>query len=482
VRSWEDTEDMNRERAESYLWQLAEAELRRARTLPAADIPGRWNSAGLGLIAKALSAVGAVEVGTADEIQADLELAVAVRQPGQVHQASPGQRGLATDARMRLARLMHRPPRRIASGAFPAPGRSTGHTRPAPQRASWRVVPVGQVIEVRDDDVRREVLLVAYVRSTDGARFVVADWPFGPFTATAADDRGVSYQVSWLGELAARELLLRPDPPHQIRWLDLTTAAGEPATRIDLDPQIPAPDVAVTRNAHSPGELLLDVIATRILTTAALFPQNNPGQLAAANAHLRAFVADGPGHVVAALHAADMLPPDSPVPGQLARLCARLGIDSHGITAPHVWDLPQRWQSMLTPPSRSEPQAPPAPGILAATVAELPELDGPQMAIVGLHHDERGTIMHLLASGVTLEGDWAYARGVRPMPVLWIHDSDGRWHATRTDGVSPRWGDTGVVMVWLRIVPTLEPGTAWIDVVATGRSAEARARLPLSWS
>jgi hypothetical protein len=31
---------------------------------------------------------------------------------------------------------------------------------------------------------------------------------------------------------------------------------------------------------------------------------------------------------------------------------------------------------MLTPPGRSEPQAPPAPGILAAAVAELPELDG----------------------------------------------------------------------------------------------------------
>jgi hypothetical protein len=463
---------MNRERAESHLRQLAEAELRRARTLPAVCIPGRWLSARLALTAQALSAVGAVEAGTADEIQANFELAIAV------HQASPGQRGLPADARMRLARLMRRPPRRTASEAFPVSGLSTGHAQPAPRRASWRVVPVGQVIKVRG----REVLFVAYVRSADGARFVVADWPFGPFTATAADDRGVSYQVSWRGELAARELLLRPDPPHQIRRLYFTTATGEPAIRIDLNPQIPAPDVAVTRSAHSPGELLLDVIAARMLTTAALFSQNNPGQPAAANACLRAFAVGGPGHVVAALHVADMLPLYSPVPGQLAGLCARLGIDGHGITAPPGGDLPQRWQSMLTPPSRSEPQAPPAPRLLAATVAELPELDGAQIAIAGLHHGERGTIMHLLASGVTLEDDWAYARGIRPMPVLWVHDSDGHWHATRTDGVSPKWGDTGVVMVWLRIVPPLEPGTAWIDVAATGRSAEARTRLPLSWS
>jgi hypothetical protein len=53
----------------------------------------------------------------------------------------------------------------------------------------------------------------------------------------------------------------------------------------------------------------------------------------------------------------------------------------------------------------------PAPGILAAAVVELPELDGARIAILGLHHGERGTILHLLASGVTLEGDWKYARG-----------------------------------------------------------------------
>ena len=42
-------------------------------------------------------------------------------------------------------------------------------------------------------------------------------------------------------------------------------AVAEPATRIDLDRHIPAPDVTVTPAAHSPGELLLDVIAARIL-------------------------------------------------------------------------------------------------------------------------------------------------------------------------------------------------------------------------
>ena len=131
----------------------------------------------------------------------------------------------------------------------------------------------------------------------------------------------------------------------------------------------------------------------------------------AANDDLRAFVGDGPGHIVAALHAAGLLPPDSPVPGQLAGLCARLGINGHGITAPPAGDLPEQWHSMLT---GRKPQPPPAPGILAATVVELPEQDGATIAIAGLHHGERGTILHLLATGVTLEGDWPYARGSGP--------------------------------------------------------------------
>ena len=471
---------MNRERAETYLRQLAEAELRRARTLPAALVRTRQDTSRLTLAAQALVAVGAVDAGTADEIRAGFDLAVAVRQPGQVNHTSPGQRGLSPDARIRLARLMHSTPRRTATVALPVSGLSTGHPRPPP-RASRRAVPVGQVIRIRDGDARRELLVVAYVQSADGARFTTAGQPFRPFTPfTAADDRGATYQIGFGGEMQPRELLLRPDPSHQIRWLDLITAPGEPATRIDLDPPIPVPEVTVTRDATSPGELLLDVIAARILTWAAS-PPGNAGQPAAANADLRALVCDGPGDIVAALHAAGALSLASRVPGQLAGLCARLGIPGHGITARPDNDLPERWRSMLASYHRREPQAGPAPGILAATAAKLPELDGAQITILGLHHGERGTIVHMLASGVTLEGDWQYARAVRPLPALWIRDSSGRWHTTNTNGVSPMWGDPREVMLWLEVMPPLDRGTAWIEVVATGSSAEVRARLPLSW-
>ena len=440
---------MDRERAEAHLRLLAETELRRAMTMPADSIPYRY-SPRLTLVAQALTAADAVDADVAAEILDDVGLAVASRR-----------------------RLPVRLPGRVRS-------------RPGPRRTSWRIVPVGQAVSIRDGGLRREVPVVAYVQWTGGARLIVTEWPLSTFTFTATDDQGVSYQIGWRGEMAPRELQLRPDPPHRIRWLDLTAAADEPATRIDLDPQdpAPAPPITVTPIARSIGELLLDAMAVRILTAAALSWQDSPGQPGAASGALSAF-GDEPGHLTAALHAAGALPPDSPVPGQLAGLCARLGISGHGIAAPPNWELPERWHGMLTPPGR-EPKAPPAHGILAATAADLPALDGAQIAIAGLHHGERGTILHLLATGITLEAGWPYA--VRPLPALWIRDSNGRWHATRLDGVVSPWADNGVnpwtnthmIAAWLRIIPPLNRGTAWIEISAAGRSAQVQATLPLS--
>ncbi len=258
---------------------------------------------------------------------------------------------------------------RVGTVAAHVSGLSAAHTRSAPPRASWRAVPVGKVIHFRDGDVRHELLVVAYLRSAGGARFIMAGWPFRPLTA--ADDRGASYQVGYRGRPGVAEFLLSPDPPSQIRWLDLITAPGEPATRIDLDPPIPAPDVTVTRNAHSPGELLLDVIAARILCSGPSFPRDELEHPPVGAADLRAFIADGPGEIVAALHASGALPPASPVPGQLAGLCTRIGIPGHGITAPPA-DLPQPWHSMLTRPRRLPQAIPQVPGADRATWIQLP--------------------------------------------------------------------------------------------------------------
>jgi len=152
------------------------------------------------------------------------------------------------------------------------------------------------------------------------------------------------------------------------------------------------------------GELLLDVIAARLLTVAATYPQDTLEQLAAAKPGL--------------------------VPHAAAGLCARLGVSGHGITARPADDLPGPWLSMLTRYHRRTPQPAPASGRSVATAVELPELDGARFAILGLHHSDGAAMFHLQASGVTPEDDWEYIRSVRPLPVLWIRDSSGRWHTT----------------------------------------------------
>jgi hypothetical protein len=113
----EDTEGVNGGRAETHLRQLAEAELRRA-TAPGAL--GRGHAGRLPLVAQALIAVGAVDVGTADQIQAELDLALAARY--QAAGATPQQ----------LARLIGvRPPRAVIE------------TSTALWQARWRVAPAG---------------------------------------------------------------------------------------------------------------------------------------------------------------------------------------------------------------------------------------------------------------------------------------------------------------------------------------------------
>jgi hypothetical protein len=483
----EDTEDMNRERAETHLRLLAEAELRRAATWPAdGGLLEECHSARLELVAQALHAVRAFDMGAANEIQAELALALGVRQPGQ----RPG--GLAPNAEANLNRL---------TLGLPRP--SAGHHRPPRPHAPWRVMPVGQVIRTRAGDVQGELHLLAYAQTAAGARFTAVGYrdpgqvperhrpPPGVLLAhqiTAVDDQGTSYQFSAsLGPVHAEwsgVLDLRPDPPHEIRWLDLSTAPGQPATRIDLNSRQarqarPAPqEITVTPAAVSSGELLLTGIATGFLALAS--PEQVPLHPSAARPGPLSQAADGLADIIATMHAAAELSPSSRLPGQLAGLCARLGISGHGIAAPPTADLPEPWLSLLTYCHRGEPARAPVPG-WAVTAIELPELDGARVTVLGLHNGEHGQFLHLLASGITPEYTWPYGTIANRMPVVWLRDRNDRWHIARPARSAP-WRDTDDFLLWLRVVPPLDHGTPWIDVVAAGPSAEVRARLPLSWN
>ena len=113
----------------------------------------------------------------------------------------------------------------------------------------------------------------------------------------------------------------------------------------------------------------------------------------------------------------------------------------------------------------------------AAAVAVLPELDGIQLTILGLHNCGVSTMMHMHASGPACHTAYGLDE-LSSWPPIWICDNGGRWHATRTSGQS---GMNGEIALRLEVVPPLSRATTSIEVRATGQSAQAHAKLPLRW-
>jgi hypothetical protein len=439
---------MDQERAEQYLRLLAEEELRRM-------VPGLREAANADRLARVvwvLTALGVLEDGAGQQVLDDFGLALDAR--------GAGPRGLA---RVYSSR-----------GHFAASGSRAGS---GPRATRGRIVPLGQLIQIRDG----EVFLLSYARTASGpqlsllARAGVRDWPGVPplerFTVT--DDRGTRYRMQVLdlgGEGDGWTLMLRPNPTYDPQWLDLTTAPGEPAVRIALDPsarglarEFAGATVTVSAATLSPGEHLLHAIAARLLVA--------PWRESLTT------VADGLGDVIAALLAAGVLSPLSPVPGQLAALCTSLNVSGHGITAPPAWDwdLPVPWLDVLAHDQRR--RAISAGDGFAAAVATFPELDGIRLAILGLHNGHGRTVLHIHASGPMCQVTYGPEELYR-WPTLWIRDSGGRWHATQTIGTR---GMDAEIALRLEVVPPLSSATTWAEVLVAGQSAQARTTLPLLW-
>jgi DNA-directed RNA polymerase specialized sigma24 family protein len=423
-------------------------------------------------VAQVLTAVGALDEEVADQILGELELTLAIRQAGSLGRGGPGPGSWRWSSPMR--------PR-------PRPAAGSGTTAGA-GAAPARVVRLGQVIPVPGEDASGEVYLLSYAQTASGPQLSLFArdrlWSVRPgpperwasrleqFTAT--DDRGTSYQLKARdlgGGPDGWTLMLHPGPPYDPRWLDLATIVGEPAVRVDLHPSARAPqDATVTVSAAtaSPGEHLLHAVAARLLAAPA-------ADLAAPGPGPPATAADGLGDVIAALQAAGALSPLSPVPGQLAALCARLHLTGHGITAPPARNLPGPWLSMLAHYYRRKTGA--ARDGCAAAAVTLPGIDGITLAILGLHNCQGRTVVHVHASGPMCQAAY-WPDELYYWPVTWIRDSGGRWHATRIRGQS---GTGGQTALRVEVVPPLSRTTTWIEVVTAGRSAQARARLPLRW-
>ena len=523
---------MNRVGAETFLRLVAEAEMR-GQLAPA---PPPWASGpGAGrakvmAVGLALTAVGALEGGTVESILADLDLAVSMRQisgppglglgrgvagtvpPGLL----PGVTASAAAAARQAAQIRFSRPGSPARAGRPArsqPAGITGSPEPEPAEpepadegpdrdAADRFVPVGLTVPFHDEGISGDLYLMSFAHTGSGARFI-AVWglctptlqlrlglrhpdliPFELFTV--ADDRGTRYDLDFTpggGPEWTNEISLRPTPPDDVRWLDVA-APLSPAVRIDLGqgglPANGEPDVSEAM--FSPGEHLLITLAEWLLTVAPEFSHGlqrglaalSPGPLQAMTAAL--------GDIIAGLEAADVLSPLSPVPARLAALCASLRIGGHGIAAPPTEDLPERWLSLLAHYQRRKPETASVRDGYAAVAAALPELDGVRLALLGLHNTEGTSSLHVLARGMTAERHSGLLGVDLAFPLsVWLRDSGGRWHAARPVGWRRAGSQDREYAVRLRLVPPLSQSATWIEVLAGGRSAEVRAKLPLRW-
>ena len=493
---------MNREGAETYLRLMAEAELRGpmapVRRQPWAGPGG--SIARLAAVAQALTAVRAIDHETVEDILADFDLAVSVRQ--RADRPAPNPLGAAGP---RPGRLLFPPPGMLARRSMAAV-LSSREPASAPQPGPGsggpdRLVPVGLTVPYRDESLSGEMFLMAFAHTAAGARFTMV-WqthsvhdpeygapvhpgllPFERFTVT--DNRGGRYHLNFArsgGPEWAGDVSLRPEPPDDISWLDIS-APGGPVVRVVLDPgAAPAAgrtEPPVSETKLSPGEHLLVMLAEQLLTVAPEFPHDLRMQLAAISPGPLHTMATGMGDVIAALEAADVLSPLSPVPGRLAAVCAGMRVSGHGITAPPAQDLPEPWLSLLAHYQRRKPETVPVRDGYAAVAAALPELDGIRLALLSLLNTDGGSWLQALARGLepeTPRGPFGID-GHFPLSV-WIRDSGGRWHACRPAGSHRHNGED---VLKLQLVPPLTRSTAWIEVLAAGPSAQVRVQLPLRW-
>lgn len=504
---------MNRERAETSLRLLAEAALRSPlRTDPGAPWwVQREGRTRVMAVAQALAAVGALDAGTAEDILNDYDLAEGVRKPHL--EPGPGRYAAAArpftagrwpvgwPARLRLTGPMPmlglpRPPGAPEPAGFPEPAGPEPPGDGAERDSADCFVPVGLTVPFHGQEASGELCLMSFARTGSGAR-LFAVWthteapqlqagllhpdliPFELITVT--DDQGTRYDLGFVpggGPGWAGEISLRPTPPPGIRWLDVA-APLSPAVRVELSrtrtPADAGPEAG--RADLSPGEHLLIRLAEQLLAVAD--SPHRPGRpLPAASLGHHAWAA-GLGDIIAALEAAEVLPPLSGVPARLAALCASLDIDGHRIAVPPAHELPETWLSLLAHYQRRKPDAAPVRDGYAAVAAALPEVDGIRLALLGLHNSDGRSALHMLARGLA-PGDQhgRFGAGADFPLSVWVRDSGGRWHAARPVG----WrGARREYALMLGLTPPLPRSAAWIEVLASGRSAEACARLPLRW-
>ncbi len=476
---------MSDERAETYLRLRAEVELRQAadrlRDLDTAVRPddrgdpgmapfgtvegAQWKVIRAGRI---LVAAGALEEDLLTRFSTDLQRAIQARSR------------ILLNWDRRRGVLYHNS--YIATPSSPAPPSG-------PRDRAMRVVPLGRALRVPSDRgptvlARRpsvlhlmslvrtgtEAVITAALRmpwSQDRAvRELVSpcDLPYGQLWAV--DDHGTCYPAGfrsgkgWAGTWPGI-IRLSPMPPADVRRLDLV-GDGTHLIRLPLGSSARGRQ-AVSSTAEpvaiAPGERLLVLEAERILASGdARGPAQGPI----------------PGEIITVLTEAGAIAPDSPVPGQLAALCRRLGAAGHGITIPPAAQIPVPWASVIA--HRDAPAVADGPEVFAPLACVLPDVDGARFALAGLSTAGGESYLHVVGKGMAPLAD-RYAWNWTPGFSWWLRDGAGNWHVAAAG--EPHTLGEDIQAFRLRLTPSLAAVPDTAEVVVTGPATQIRATVPM---
>jgi hypothetical protein len=457
------------ERAETYLRDLAESELRRYRGGAPQDV--LVATARVRAVAAAFTRMEALDPGIADGLIDELATALEIRSDG--------------ERRVRPAVAHMRRAHRIQPGTAAAAGVSP-----------VSVIPVGELLELRDGDTEVNVYLIAAITTPALVSLSagILSLPKGSLSRRrgkreglpsqaprslpgfalpgitgdlrAVDDTGQSYNLIFNGggdsTWSAGQFTLRANPPgpqpntpRRPAWLHVGN--HENSVRIDLTAAVPRVPVTLTANDRGPGEQLLRIRAEAMFASGHHDIGTDLPVLAT---------------LVPALRAVGMLAEDSLPARQIAALCDRYAVPRPDIPDPPA-PLPERWTSLLTGGNhagwRQHDSAAPPPAAAPLPVGAFPETDGVTTALSGLVTRGPRTTVTGAFFGAVEEG---YPEG----PCIWLRDDGGQWHVAK-----PRnWGSGGIMVFRADVVPPLKPPASAVDILVINRTADAGASVPLT--
>jgi hypothetical protein len=476
------------ERAETYLRQLAEAELR-SRRGDALDRASA-DAARVRAVASAFTQIGALDADLANSIVEDLTAALDLRPP--VDRAVL----LTSDIHGNLEPVPV-PPAAARARVSITSMRASSSRRATTPTGMVSVLPVGELLELRDGQANSDVYFLAVITTATGVSLCTGIHSLPPGSPPrrrapnhglhrqapslfprmvripgvlsdliAVDDAGRFYNALFIGgggrTWEAGEFRLVPSQrgprrAAQQAWLDVGT--GQNSARIDLTAQPPQVPVTMTPNGLSAAEQILRIRCEALLTKDRLEIREGLPLLST---------------VVAALRAIGALPGESLLPGQIAALCDRHEAQSGDAAGPSG-ALPERWTAILMARDRAdrwdEPDGEDGPAAAARLFVTFPETDGIEVALFGVIARGDRVSLHGAFFGAVEEDE------PDRCPSIWLRDDTGQWHVAEQNN----WSGGDVVVFAADIIPPIGPQVSSADILLVSRSADLHARVPLTW-